>query len=320
MDDNAWLVVIDGQRIFADPQSDWGSPMWPGVMGTVATLLPHFAGRTILTRWIPPTAAERVGSWRDYMEAWPFADRPRDDAYFALVDDLAGVDAHVIDAPTFGKWDAIRPLVGEAPSLVVAGVSTDCCVVSTVLPAADAGARVTVVTDACAGSTLDNHAAALTVMGLYPPQVRLTDAAGVLGEAECRTAERLSARGRSGRQIVEPGLPRSDTGEFSRSGQWSSPSRQRRAAVVSSTVRPWYPSSRLRSAASRASSPPLVMSSRDPSAITLAKAAARSSATAKSPVKAPRRISVASSTTRRGWARPVSPRWPGRPYRPRCLG
>jgi len=56
---------------------------------------------------------------------------------------------------------------------VVTGVSTDCCVISTALPAADAGATLTVVSDACAGSTPENHRAALDVMALYPPQITL---------------------------------------------------------------------------------------------------------------------------------------------------
>ncbi|QIK73972.1 isochorismatase family protein [Propioniciclava coleopterorum] len=93
----------------------------------------------------------------------------------------APAGATVVDAPTFGKWDALAPLVGPAPELVITGVSTDCCVISTVLPAADAGATITVVTDACAGSTPENHAAACTVMGLYPPQVTLTTTAELLG-------------------------------------------------------------------------------------------------------------------------------------------
>jgi nicotinamidase-related amidase len=152
MSEQPWLVVIDGQRIFADPDSDWGSAMWPDALSAVQPLLPAYPGRTILTRWVPPTGGERVGSWDAYMEMWPFADRPADDPYFDLVPELKGVDAIVVDAPTFGKWDAIRGITGDAPHLVIVGVSTDCCVISTVLPAADAGATVTVVAAGCAGS------------------------------------------------------------------------------------------------------------------------------------------------------------------------
>lgn len=77
--------------------------------------------------------------------------------------------------------DVSTPTGGApVPDLVVTGVSTDCCVISTVLPAADAGARITVVTDACAASTVENGAAATHVMSLYPPQVQLASTAQVL--------------------------------------------------------------------------------------------------------------------------------------------
>ena len=178
-----WLVVVDGQRIFADPASDWGSPLWPDALRNIASLLPHFEGRTILTRWVPP--ARRPGSWEAYMRAWPFADRPPDDPYFDLVDELADVGAPVVDAPTFGKWEALSGLTGPTPTLVLTGVATDCCVISTALPAADAGATITLLSDACAGSTVENQAAALTVLGLYPPKITvLTTAAYLQGVAE----------------------------------------------------------------------------------------------------------------------------------------
>lgn len=173
-----WLVIVDGQRIFADPASEWGSPMWPDAVRNILDLVPHHAGRVILTRWVPPL--RRVGSWDAYMKAWPFADRPPSDPAYSLVDELTGVEGEVVQAPTFGKWEAISRITGPTPGLVLTGVATDCCVISTALAAADAGATVTVVTDACAGSTPDNHAAALQVMGLYPPQITLATTADVL--------------------------------------------------------------------------------------------------------------------------------------------
>jgi hypothetical protein len=45
----------------------------------------------------------------------------------------------VLDATMFGPWGPeLAALVGDGP-LVLAGVSGDCCVLSTALPAADAG-------------------------------------------------------------------------------------------------------------------------------------------------------------------------------------
>ena len=62
-------------------------------------------------------------------------------------------------------------LVGPQPRLTLGGVSTDCCIIATALPAADAGATIRVPAAACAGSTLENHAAALQVMALFGPQI-----------------------------------------------------------------------------------------------------------------------------------------------------
>lgn len=177
----AWLLIIDPQRIFAAIDSPWGSPMFPAIVEPVRRLAGHFGGRVIVTRWVAPAPA--TGSWAAYLRVWPFADVPADDPLFDVVDELADLDARTLSAPTFGKWGPeLAAITGPTPRLVVAGVATDCCVISTVLAAADAGATVTVVSDACAGSTPDNHQRALDVMGLYPPQITIAASTEVLGE------------------------------------------------------------------------------------------------------------------------------------------
>ena len=169
---DAWLVVIDPQRIFADPSSQWGSPMFPAIVDPVRRLAAAAGERTVVTRWVP--SAEPRGSWATYLEAWPFADVPEDDPLLDLVPQVSDLGRQVVSLPTFGKWGSeLQAVTGPTPHLVLAGVSTDCCVISTALAAADAGATITVVTDACAGSTPDNHRAAMDVMALYPPQITL---------------------------------------------------------------------------------------------------------------------------------------------------
>ncbi|GAA8844753.1 isochorismatase family protein [Helicobacter pylori] len=179
--DDAWLVVVDPQRIFADPTSEWGSPMFDAALGPIKSLRSGFgAQRTIVTRWVP--GPERPGSWGPYFERWGFADRPATDPVFDLVTPAAGWSSRgSIDLSTFGKWgEPLTRIIGETPTIVLAGVSTDCCVISTALPAADAGATVVVAADACAGSTQDNHEAALQVMSLYSPQIEVSTSAAVL--------------------------------------------------------------------------------------------------------------------------------------------
>jgi nicotinamidase-related amidase len=179
MHPDAWLVVIDPQRIFAAPDSPWGSPMFADIVDPVRRLAGVAGSRTVVTRWVAPDPAH--GSWAAYLEAWPFADVPPDDRLFDVVDELQDLTSTIVTAPTFGKWGpALAEVTGPMPHLVLAGVSTDCCVISTALAAADAGATVTIVSDACAGSTPENHRSALDVMALFPPQITIATAAEVL--------------------------------------------------------------------------------------------------------------------------------------------
>ncbi|UVY84756.1 cysteine hydrolase [Brachybacterium sp. NBEC-018] len=186
-----WLLVVDAQRIFADPASDWASPAWDGAWARIRELAAAVGPeRTLLTRWLP--TADRSTAWGAYFAQWPFADVPPSDPLYELVDGAAALTAHpTIDEPTFGKWGPqlaahLGAAPAERPPLLVAGVSTDCCVIATVLAAADAGARTTVVTDACAASDAANGAAALHVMGLFGPQVDLAPTAEVLARGGVR--------------------------------------------------------------------------------------------------------------------------------------
>ena len=178
-----WLVVIDPQTIFASADSAWGSPFFDDTMPRIRALAAAFGDRVIITRWMP--SADRSTSWGAYFAAWPFADRPPNDALFDLVAEARDLSIRpTLDLPTFGKWGPeLEAIVGRGAHVVLAGVSTDCCVVSTALAAADAGAHITIAADACAGSTAENHAAAIQVMGLYPPQITVSDTATILAGA-----------------------------------------------------------------------------------------------------------------------------------------
>ena len=177
---DTWLIVIDPQVIFASPTSSWGSPAFPDIIEPINRMVAAFRGRTIVTRWIPATT--HSGSWRDYFDRWTFADRPADDPIFDLVDEAqTWAQRPTIDVTTFGKWGTqLSAVTGEHPHLVLTGVSTDCCVITTALAAADAGAWVKVVSDACAGSAPDSHEAALTVMDLYSLQIDVVTSSQVL--------------------------------------------------------------------------------------------------------------------------------------------
>jgi nicotinamidase-related amidase len=180
MSSEPWLVVIDMQTVFGDPGSEWFTPGYPAIEPTVSRLVERFGDRVVFTRFVAPEHPE--GAWVPYYEQWPFALVDKDDPLYDLMPAFADAAPHVITRTTFGKWDAgLAAIVGASPEIVLVGVSTDCCVLSTALAAADAGARVSVVEDACAGLSDLDHRRALDVMALYTPLIEITTAATVLG-------------------------------------------------------------------------------------------------------------------------------------------
>jgi nicotinamidase-related amidase len=175
--EDAWLAVIDMQRVFADAGSPWRAPRFAGTIEPIQALVAAFGVRVTFTRFIAPAVPD--GAWRRYYEQWPFALQPPDAPLYELVGDFA--PARTLDATTFGKWGP--ELAGQVGGrrLVLAGVSTDCCVLSTALAAADAGVQVQVVGDACAGATDESHDQALAIMALYGPLIEVIRAADLTG-------------------------------------------------------------------------------------------------------------------------------------------
>jgi len=174
-----WLVAIDMQHVFGASKSPWASPTFETAAAGVERLVPAFGDRTVFTRYVAPSTPQ--GAWKPYFQVWPFALVPADDPLYEL-------DPRFRNAPrvetreTFGKWDdALHAAVDRTDEIVLAGVSTDCCVLSTALAAADAGIHVRLVVDACAAPTITDHERAVLTMGMYAPLIELTSVDVVLG-------------------------------------------------------------------------------------------------------------------------------------------
>ena len=169
------LVVVDMQQVFGNPASQWFTPKFAEAEAVIAGMVPAFGDRVVFTRFVAPERPE--GAWVPYYEQWPFALVPADDPIYDLVLAFRGTGHPVVSEPTFGKWGPqLRAALRGSQDVVLAGVSTDCCVLSTAL-----GARVRVVADACAGLSDADHQRALDAMALYAPLIEITDSASVLG-------------------------------------------------------------------------------------------------------------------------------------------
>jgi nicotinamidase-related amidase len=177
--DRPWLVIIDMQTIFSQYPRWWGCPKFNDIIEPIRRLAAQYGDRTLLTRFVAGSAHE--GSWGPYYKAFPFADVPDSDPIYDVVDQLKELVRadNVVTMTTFSKWgDAhhgVRAKTGKYPHLVLAGVATDCCVLSTAMAAAEAGAFVTVVLDACAGSSDANQVAAKNILTGYAPLIDVKD-------------------------------------------------------------------------------------------------------------------------------------------------
>jgi nicotinamidase-related amidase len=165
-----WLMIIDMQRIFGETSSEWATPGYASASAGIQRLLSAFQSRVCLTRFLPPD--QPSGAWITYYEKWPFALDPTNAPLYELSEEFISIPAPIIDRTTFGKWDAESgQMLGDPDAIVLAGVTTDCCVLSTALAAADAGVHVTIAADACAGVTEADHRRALDAMTLYSPMI-----------------------------------------------------------------------------------------------------------------------------------------------------
>lgn len=174
-----WLMIIDMQRIFGEPGSEWATPDYAAASAGIQRLLSAFESRVCLTRFLPPDPP--TGVWITYYEKWPFALDPVNAPLYELSEEFVSIPATIIDRTTFCKWDSeTGQALSNPDAIVLAGVTTDCCVLSTALAAADAGVHVTVAADACAGVTETDHRRALDAMALYSPLIDIAQVDAIL--------------------------------------------------------------------------------------------------------------------------------------------
>jgi nicotinamidase-related amidase len=184
---DALLIVVDMQRVFGDPESPWATPGFDGLIEPIDRLVRAYSDRVVFTRFVAPSEPE--GAWADYYDMWEFVRRPEAVPLLDLVEPWTNA-APTLDTTTFSKFGPeLVTLAGQSRALIVCGVTTDCCVLSTVLDAVDAGMHVRVVKDACAGVDGAAHERAIAIMAGFRPHVEVTTVARELETRDVRATD-----------------------------------------------------------------------------------------------------------------------------------
>lgn len=177
-----WLVIVDMQNIFGDSRSAWFTPRFAEIVPRIRQIMMQRRPQICLTRFLAPKRPQ--GSWIPYYQQWSFALQPSESRDYQLVKEFSQEDGLHIDATTFSKWTpALARSISTDNPLWLTGVSTDCCVLSTALAAADDGRQVKVIADACAGVDDIAHTRALDVMRLYFPLIEVVTTSDLLRDA-----------------------------------------------------------------------------------------------------------------------------------------
>lgn len=182
-------IAVDMQVLFTPP-GRWVVDMAP-ILPNVQAISATHPARTLFTRFVVPEHAEHApGQWRRYYEHWwDFTGRHLDDGRLELVEPLRSIASPgaVIDKPTHSAFEApeleekLRAL--GATNLVLTGVETDVCVLTTALSGIDRGYRVIVISDAVTSSSPEGHAATLgALLQRYSQQAEVMDTATLLAE------------------------------------------------------------------------------------------------------------------------------------------
>ena len=181
-------LCIDMQNLF-DEGSPWCTPWMRRVLPVVRRVAERHAGRTIFTRFMPPTRPEELpGTWRHYYERWPQMTLERlEPGMVELLDPLRALvpPAVVVDKSFYspfhetGLIDLLRER--EVDTLVMTGAETDVCVASAVLDAVDYGFRIVLVKDGCCSSSDATHDGLLELYSSrFSSQIEVADAETVL--------------------------------------------------------------------------------------------------------------------------------------------
>lgn len=182
------LLVIDMQNAYT-AEGPWTCPNMGRATEQIIALIEsgRFA-EIVFTRFDAPQ--DPVGTWKDYNvinqevneDEWMNEMVPQMATYLEQYPVYSKSTYSSMTVPEIRA--AAEQCIARGGSIVLTGVVSECCVLSTAFEAIDLGCPVVYITDACAGCSDDLEAAVVSVLaGLDYVQTTILDTAGYLEKA-----------------------------------------------------------------------------------------------------------------------------------------
>lgn len=162
-------LVVDMQELFRS-HSEWGTPALTRIIPAIARLVNARPAQAYFSRFIPArNASAASGAWQRYYRRWSSVTLDAiDPSMVDVVPELQPMARNLVDKIGYSAMgnSAFRQTVvaQKDPCLIVSGVETDVCVLSTVMEAMEAGVRIVLPTDALASSSEICHDRALGIL------------------------------------------------------------------------------------------------------------------------------------------------------------
>ncbi|WP_218062995.1 isochorismatase family protein [Arthrobacter sp. SDTb3-6] len=173
------LVAVDMQHCFRDKGSQWYVPRYDEIVPVIEALDKCLEGPAVFTMFVADP--REPGAWSSYYDRWHEMRRPGAHSLWDITM-APPAGAAIVSKGTFSKWGPeLEELIPVGSEMILTGVATDCCILSTALGAVDAGRFVTVVSDACAAVSDEAQAQTLALLQLLAPLCTVVTSTELLG-------------------------------------------------------------------------------------------------------------------------------------------
>lgn len=162
-------LVVDMQELFRS-HPDWGSAALTDIVPPIRRLLQARPQSAYFSRFVPPQKVEHAaGAWRRYYQRWHRVTLERMEPELVnVIEELRPWERGIVDKSGYSALGnaEFRRMASESGDrcLILSGVETDVCVLSTAMEAMDLGLRVIFALDAVTSSSAKCHELALQIV------------------------------------------------------------------------------------------------------------------------------------------------------------